>query len=72
MTDPRTRRPEYWRNVGWATAIGALVILVVGICIVVTGGRTGWLDIVLGVIVGSQSILNFRQYLRAKRERDDE
>ncbi|MFE4951611.1 hypothetical protein ACFQ9V_16050 [Leifsonia sp. NPDC056665] len=31
MTDPRTRKPEFWRTLAWVMTVGAFVLLVDGI-----------------------------------------
>lgn len=68
MTDPKTRRPEFWRNLGWLFAAAALVGMVGGIIVVVDGSRTGWLNLGLGVLFAIQSTLYFTHYRRARRE----
>jgi uncharacterized membrane protein YhaH (DUF805 family) len=66
VTDPRTRRPEFWRNLGWVFAAAATV----GIIVVIGGSRAGRLNMGLGVFFAVQSVLYFVHYGRAKRERD--
>ena len=70
MTDPKTRRPEYWRNFAWVMAAGSALMLVGGVVGLVLGGRTSWLNIGLGVIFAGQAVGYFRTYRRTKRERD--
>ncbi|WP_431220901.1 hypothetical protein [Leifsonia xyli] len=66
MTDPRTRRPEYWRNFAWAFAGVAALSLAGGIVLVVAGSPTGWVNVGLGIIFASQAVLYFRSFRRAK------
>lgn len=70
MTDPKTRRPEFWRTLGWLFGVASLIGIVGGIFVVAEGNRTGWLNMGLGVLFAVQSVLYFIHYGRAKRERD--
>ena len=72
VTDPRTRRPEFWRNFAWVFASVATLSLVGGVVLVVLGSPTGWINVALGLIFATQSVLYFRLYRRMKRERGSE
>ncbi|ANF30699.1 hypothetical protein A0130_02530 [Leifsonia xyli] len=70
MTDPRTRRPEFWRNIGFVYASAAGLCLLGGILVLFAGITTGWFGIGLGFLSSILAIVYFRHYRRGKRGRD--
>ncbi|MFF1572484.1 hypothetical protein ACFVWR_07020 [Leifsonia sp. NPDC058292] len=68
MTDPSARRPEYWRNFAWLfTAVTALN-LVGGVILVIVGSASGWINVALGLIFTTQTVMYFRHWRKARRE----
>ncbi|MGN7799034.1 hypothetical protein [Leifsonia sp. 22587] len=68
MTDPKTPRPEFWRNLAWGFAGVAALNLVGGIVLVVFGRANGWINVVLGLICVHQTMIYFRLWKKAGRE----
>ena len=70
MTDPTTRRPEFWRNMGFVYAAAACLCLIGGVLVISAGVTTGWFGIGLGLLSSVLAVGYFRRYRLAKRERD--
>ncbi|MDR6612613.1 uncharacterized membrane protein YhaH (DUF805 family) [Leifsonia sp. 1010] len=70
MTDPRSRRPEFWRNFAWTFAVAAAVGVTAGIVLLLLGSPSGWINVLLGALIGFQSFTYFRAYRRTRHERD--
>lgn len=71
MTDSKTRRPEFWRDLAWMFAGVVALNLVGGIVLVVLGSPSGWVNVALGLIFTIQTVLYFRYWRSAKRELED-
>lgn len=70
VTDPRTRRPEFWRNFAILFAAVLVLNLVGGIVLVALGSMSGWINVALSALFAAQTVMYFRYWRRPKQDRD--
>jgi hypothetical protein len=61
------RSYRFWRNAAWICAGAAVLCLVGSILAIASGTRSGWVSLVLSIIVAAMSVIYFRLYRRLRR-----